>query len=244
MSSPPRGLQFYLSHPHECGYLDDQLSISLFADPHWPMDTATYGRLVQVGFRRSGRMVYRPHCPDCSACEPVRIPISDFKPRRSQRRALSRNTDLEVTPTELRYDEEHYALYQRYLESRHAGGPMEESGPKGYQNFLTVSCCDTRLVEFRDQGRLVMVAVVDYLPDGLSAVYLFYDPSEGQRSLGVYGVLWQIEEARRLGLPYVYLGYWIKACRKMAYKTEYQPLEHYLDKHWQRMPTQDLSPLD
>ncbi len=240
MSSPNPHLQFYLSNNHPCGYLPEQLSVSLIADPHYPINTQIYTRLVEIGFRRSGRMAYRPHCPECQACVPVRIDSQRFQFNRQQRRNLKRNADLEVVRTPMRFDTEHYALYSRYITARHSGGSMEESGPEGYSTFLTQSCCETQLVEFRQAGRLVMVAVVDYLNGALSAVYSFFDPEEGARSLGRYAILWQLKECQRLNLPHLYLGYWIADCRKMVYKREYRPIEQYRDGLWRAMSDAEL----
>jgi arginine-tRNA-protein transferase len=146
---------------------------------------------------------------------------------------MKRNLHLAARFLPLDFRDEHYALYRSYLGSRHAGGGMDRDGPDQYTQFLLSSNVDSVLVEFRDGDELVMVSVVDQVEDGLSAVYTFFDPAREQLSLGVYGVLWQIELARRLELPYLYLGYWIADSRKMAYKTQYPPLEGLVDGTWQ-----------
>jgi len=135
----------------------------------------------------------------------------------------------------LDFKDEHFELYRRYQAARHLGGGMDRDDADQYRQFLLSSNVDSVLVEFRDGEALVMLSVIDQIEDGLSAVYTFFDPEREQDSLGVYGVLWQIELARRLELPYLYLGYWIEAAPKMAYKSRYQPLEGLMDGRWQRV---------
>ncbi len=224
--------EMFLSMPHPCSYLPGRVATSLFVDPRAPIDGATYASYMRLGFRRSGDLVYRPHCRDCQACVPVRVPTATFQPSRSQRRILTRNRDLRVTAHAPAYDSEHFALYLRYQKSRHAGGGMDDPDPQKYTNFLLSRHVQTVFYEFKLRARLVGVAVVDHLPDGLSAVYTFFDPAEQRRSLGVFAVLWQIQRARELKLPWVYLGYLIRECAKMSYKENYRPLEAYLDGHW------------
>ena len=193
---------------------------------------ATYSSLIARGFRRSGDMVYRPDCQHCSACKPVRIPVARFLPNRSQLRTLRLNADLTATPKPAEFAEEHYLLFKRYLAARHDDGGMADSTRQDYIEFVGSSWADTWFVEFRLQGTLVSVAVVDRLVNGLSAVYTFFDPSHAARGLGALAVLWQIGEAKRLRLDWLYLGYWIGACRKMNYKENYRPLEVMLVERW------------
>lgn len=210
---------------HDCSYLPGRQARSLVAAPESPMTTALYSRLVQHGFRRSGDRVYRPQCAACADCIPVRVLVRQFQPNRAQRRNLKANADLTATPLPAVFQPEHYALYERYLAWRHADGRMADTSPEDYREFLTNDWCNTRLVEFRAQGQLAAVAAVDRLTDGLSAVYTFYEPTMAKRGLGDYAVLWQIDQAQALDLEYLYLGYWIAACRKMAYKDRYRPFE-------------------
>lgn len=224
-------LAFYISAPHLCSYLEGREAVSLVADPDAHIDTHQYSELARYGFRRSGSLVYRPRCPDCNACLPVRIPVARFRASRSQLRNLRANHDLRVIQRPPTFDAEHFALYQRYMASRHAGGGMDEADPDQYISFLVSPYVETAFYELRAGARLLAVAVVDHLDDALSAVYTFFEP-ESRRGLGVYGVLWQIEHARKLGLRYVYLGYWIKACQKMSYKGAYRPLQIYRDGEW------------
>jgi arginine-tRNA-protein transferase len=163
---------------------------------------------------------------------PVRIDVGGFRPGRSQKRNFRQNQSLTASILPLEFRDEHYELYRRYQRARHAGGGMDLDDREQYMQFLLSSQVDTSLVEFRDGEKLVMVAVVDRIEDGLSAVYTFFDPEMEKRGLGTYAVLWQIELARRLGLPYVYLGYWIKESRKMAYKSNYKPLQGLVDGNW------------
>ncbi len=227
-------MAFFLSDAHGCSYLPERTAQTLFCDPHAPMNAALYDQLISKGFRRSGRYVYRPRCPACQACIPVRIPVALFTPDRSQRRTLARNQDLAVTPRAARFQSEHYELYRRYIQQRHPGGGMDQAGPEGYWEFLASPWARTYFYEFHRDRQLVAVAIVDHLDAGLSAVYTFYDPELAQqRGLGTYAVLWQIDYARQLGLKWVYLGYWIGACVKMSYKSRYYPLEAYWEDRWQ-----------
>lgn len=230
---PLTALHFYLTAPYPCSYLPQLQARSQVATPSFLINAAVYSELVQHGFRRSGTYTYRPHCDTCRACVPMRIAAARFTPNRSQRRARARHAGLDATLHPLQDKTEYYELYQRYQQARHKDGGMDNGDRESYQSFLLQSHVDTMLVEFRDEGVLRMVSVVDLLSDGLSAVYTFYDPDLPHASLGVYNVLWQIELCRKLGLDFVYLGYWIRECRKMAYKTDYQPAEGLLDGVWQ-----------
>ncbi len=205
--------------------------------PDISIDTHIYGELVRRGFRRSGVFTYRPYCDTCNACVPVRIPVKDFHPDRSQRRAHMRHRDLHVVERPLAYIEEHYGLYQRYQAARHSGGGMDLDNREQYTHFLLQSHVDTRLVEFRDHDALRMVSVIDRLEDGLSSVYTFYDPDLPRSAFGTYGILWQIEACRHLSLPYVYLGYLIGESPKMAYKARFRPLQALRNGQWEPYST-------
>ncbi len=225
-------LKFYATQPHPCSYLPEEQATTLFLDPSQPMDPHVYAELSELGFRRSGDHLYRPHCQRCNACIPARIPINRFEPNRQQRRILKRNADLQVSASRPVFTAEYYALYSRYIELRHSDGDMYPPSREQFSTFLVRDLPFSRFYEFRLQGRLLAVAVTDVLPNGLSAIYTFYDPEEERRSLGRYAILWQIGETERLGLRAVYLGYWIKNCRKMNYKTQYRPIELFVNQRW------------
>jgi len=225
-------ISLYLGHEHDCSYLPGRMARSVYVDPDTPMNEPLYSALIGQGFRRSGELVYRPHCPSCSACVPVRVPAARFVPNRSQARALRSNADLTIRRKPAAFDEAHYRLFSRYLAARHAQGGMASSSREEYIQFLAASWIQSSFVEFRLGDELLAVAVVDYLEDALSAVYTFFDPGHASRSLGVNAILWQIEEVRRLGLTWLYLGFWVEHCRKMAYKNQYRPLQALIGGQW------------
>lgn len=233
-SKADEAIAFFLTTAHKCGYLPGRQAVNVVVDPGLPVGTRLYSRLAALGFRRSGNRVYRPACPGCAACIPLRVPVETFRHNRIQRRVWSRNGDLTVRERLPEFDAEHYALYCQYIAGRHPNGGMDEATPEGYLAFVSGQGIETRLIEFRQSDRCVAVAVVDVLVDGLSAVYTFFDTGQARRSLGVYAVLWQIEAVRKLGKKWLYLGYWIVDCRKMSYKVAYHPYELLLEGHWRR----------
>ncbi|HWR87575.1 MAG TPA: arginyltransferase [Acidiferrobacterales bacterium] len=225
----------YLSMPHPCSYLDGRMSTILFVDPQRILNEGEYGFFVRQGFRRSGDLVYRPHCQGCRACVAVRVLVREFAPARGQRRVWNRNRDIEVVQKPARFEPTHFDLYRRYQAGRHPDSGMNDADPQKYLGFLVSRQVETVFFELRMEGRLLGVAVADVLPDGLSAVYTFYDPDLPQRGLGVHAVLWEIAETARRGLDYLYLGYWIAESPKMSYKINYQPVEALQDGHWSRI---------
>tara|TARA_B100000676_G_C17851495_1_gene718350 strand:+ start:186 stop:902 length:717 start_codon:yes stop_codon:yes gene_type:complete len=225
-------LRFFATPPHACSYIEDQQATTIFADPAATIDTTLYSALSAVGFRRSGNHIYRPRCQTCNACVSVRIPVGSFRMDRRQRRIWKRNLDLTLTRRPPALTTEYYDLYERYIVGRHADGDMYPPEVEQFRSFLVDGRAEAAFYEFRDAGRLVSVAVADQLDDGLSAIYTFFDPDDSKRSLGVQAVLSLVDLTRQLGLPNLYLGYWIKQCAKMNYKTDYQPLELFVNNRW------------
>jgi leucyl-tRNA---protein transferase len=234
VTEPPRAqsLGFFTTPPHDCGYLSNRRAVTLFVDPRIRPDRTTYSLLSQHGFRRSGGHVYRPKCPACEACVPIRIPVEDFKPRRAHRRNLRLNADVTTTPRQAGFDPEHFRLYCRYISARHSGGGMENPDPDTYMDFLTANWATTTFYEFHRGKDLVAVAVVDHLDDALSAVYTFFDPDLPSLGLGRFAVLREIEITHAAGLKWLYLGYWIAECRKMTYKTDFVPHQYFVNGTW------------
>lgn len=225
-------IRLFLAQPSDCGYLPKRTSRNLVCDPQFEHNKTTHTALSQQGFRRSGSFLYRPQCPGCNACIPMRVSSELFKPSRTDRRCIKTNQDLQVIPRPAAFSAEHYALYSQYLQHKHPEGGMEDQGPEAYAQFFISEWADTVFYEFRLGRQLLAVSVTDRLEDGLSAMYCFYDHRVPKRSLGTYSILWQLEHARYLGLDWVYLGYWIDGCRKMQYKERYQPAEYFINGSW------------
>lgn len=236
---PITELQFYATAPYPCSYLPGRTARSQVATPSHLIHADLYGELVNAGFRRSGLYTYRPYCDECNACTATRIPVKDFAPNRSQKRSWKKHAGLEVRVLNLGYQEEHFELYQHYQNERHAGGDKDQDGQDQYMQFLLQSRVNSRIVEFRDgphdshPGRLRMVSMIDILEQGISSVYTFFDTSNASASYGSFSILWQIQQALDLDLPYLYLGYYIQDSEKMAYKAKFQPIQGLIDDHWQ-----------
>lgn len=230
-------LQFYATQSYECSYLQGKAARSQVATPNQWIDHRTYSELIQLGFRRSGMYVYRPHCDGCRACHSMRVDAKAFQPNRSQRRAWVKHQYLHVEIMDLVFVPEHYALYQTYQHARHAGGGMDDDNVDQYQQFLLQSRVNSRLVEFRvldnngTPGELKMISIIDIVSDGISAVYTFFSP-EKNASYGVFNILWQIEQTKKWGLDYTYLGYYVQQSPKMQYKAHYQPAQYLIHGEW------------
>ena len=231
----PDSTRFLRGPEHPCAYLPGRRARNLYCLPGPQRPVAQHTALSTAGFRRSGELHYRPDCPHCNACQPARIPVADFSPSRSQRRAWQRNTDLRVSVVRPTFSAEHYALYRRYISHRHGGGVMDEDSPQQYRAFILGSQVQTRLWEFRLDEQLLAVAVVDELLDGFSAMYTFYDPELPHRGLGTCAILSQIEAARARGLQWLYLGFWIRNHPKMDYKRRFRPLQIRTANGWERL---------
>ena len=234
---PPRRPQFfYTTAPLPCPYLPGRTERKIVTELSGTEAEALHERLSRAGFRRSHNIAYAPVCPGCQACVPIRVVSEDFTPDRTQRRILRANADLTISEMPARATAEQFTLFQRYQKNRHADGDMAAMGYYDYRAMIEDTPISTGVLEFRDaQDRLLGACLTDWLADGLSAVYSFFDTDEDKRSLGTFAVLWLIGRARSLGLPYVYLGYWVPESRKMAYKARFRPSEILMSGAWHRL---------
>ncbi len=246
MTQQPRDTpQFYLTAPTPCPYLAGQFERKVFTHLVGQRAPQLNDILTQGGFRRSQSIAYRPACETCRACISVRVPVADFRPNRSFRRVMLRNSDLVGEMRPAVPTSEQYSTFRAYLDSRHRAGGMADMTVLDYAMMVEDSHVETKLVEYRVQGPdsritgrgtgdLLGVALTDVLSDGLSMVYSFYDPDRRDRSLGTFMILDHIARAKRMGLAYVYLGYWVRDSRKMDYKGRFLPQERLLNEGWTR----------
>ena len=228
-----QSLRCFITVPFSCSYQENREAQNLIVDREYPLNNLLHANLLNIGFRRSGGHLYRPQCEGCKSCISLRVPTHIFKPNRSQKRTWKLNSDLRHHRSNAAFSDEHFELYKRYLANCHPGSSMQNPTKEEYLSFLASPGITTHFHEFRLQNKLLAVAVTDRTPQGLSAVYTFYDPEYRSRSLGTYSILWQIHLTQRLKLPWLYLGYWVKECEKMNYKNKYQPCEGYFDGKWQ-----------
>lgn len=232
-----RPASFFVTAPLPCPYLSDRVERRIVTELVGRDRQGLHDTLSRIGFRRSHGIIYAPVCPDCNACLAVRTAVQDFSPSKSQRRVLRRNVDLIVHEGDQAASDEQFELFLRYQNSRHNGGDMSTMDFHDYQALIEETPVESSLHEFiLPDGRLVGACLVDWMADGASAVYSFFDPDLAERSLGTFMILWLIERARRSGLAYLYLGYWIGGSRKMSYKENFQPLEYYTKNGWKPFP--------
>ena len=245
---PTRQLRFFLTAPSPCPYLPQRFERKVFA--HLPMSdgAGVNDSLTQVGFRRSQNIAYRPACEACNACVSARLPAADYVFSRSERKIIARNDDLERHLVEAEATMEQFDLLRRYLTTRHASGGMAEMTWPDYVAMVEDTAVRTHVIEYRSKttdggpGELVACALVDLMSDGLSLVYSFYDPTLGRRSLGSFVILDHVIQACLTGVPYIYLGYWVRGSAKMNYKVRFQPLELLRPEGWTLISARDLQP--
>lgn len=230
-------IKFFITPSHSCSYLPNQRASTLFADPNLIIDQHAYTTLSDIGFRRSGEHLYRPHCESCNACIPMRVLAQENTLSKAQRRVSRQNSDLYSLLKPSQFSDEYYDLYARYIISRHSDGDMFPPNREQFNSFLLSRWSNTQFLEIRETHtqRLVSVAVTDRLTNGLSAIYTFFDPDEPKRSLGTFSVIQQLKLTKELGLRYLFIGYWIKSCNKMSYKNQFRPTEMYLNHSWERI---------
>lgn len=242
----PQTQQFYLTAPSQCPYLEDKLERKVFTHLIGERAADLNDLLTQSGFRRSQNIAYRPACENCQACISVRILAGEFKLSRSMRRIMALNQDLIGSVTSAQPTDEQYSLFNTYLNNRHHNGGMSDMTTLDYAMMVKDTHVNTQIIEYRrrgpdsfltqeGEGPLIAVALTDILADGVSMIYSFFDPQMAQRSLGSYIILDHIMRTNAMGLPYVYMGYWVKGSQKMHYKTRFSPQEHLGPNGWQRM---------
>ena len=237
--------EFYVTAPQPCPYLPGRLERKLFTHLTHDKPTELVDRLLTTGFRRSQNIAYVPYCEGCQACVSVRVLVNEFQPDKSMRRVQSRNCRLVARRMGPQPTPEQYRLFRSYIDARHSDGGMADMTVFDYRMMVEDTVIETFLTEYRerpvdpadedfDNWPLKAVALCDRLSDGVSMVYSYYDPADSNMSLGTYMILEHIAFARRIGLPYLYLGYWIDGSRKMSYKTRFHPQERLGPDRWER----------
>ncbi len=232
MNSKSDSIQVGMTNTFACSYLADKDEQLLVLQENI-LSVELYEQLISIGFRRSGDTLYKPHCPSCNACKPIRLPVNSFMLSKRQKRTLKNNKALSWTIVDKTTDE-HYQLYQEYISKRHFDGPMFPPSKEQYEHFLHCHWLSPLLIEIRDRGQLIGVAVTDILPNSLSAIYSFFDPEQEKRSMGSLMILLQCRIAKLLDKEFVYLGYQIDESRKMNYKTAYRPYQILTSQGWQQ----------
>ena len=240
--APRRPQFFYTTAPLPCPYVAGRTERKVVTEITGPDAEAVHDRLSRAGFRRSHNIAYAPVCPSCQACVPIRIPVASFSPDRTLRRIARANLGLEGFEVAARATTEHFQLFQRYQQMRHGDGDMATMSFYDYRAMVEDTPVETFITEFRDNDdRLIAACLADRLGDGLSAVYSFFAPGFDKRSLGTFTILWLIERTKALGLPYVYLGYWVPESRKMAYKARFRPSEILMGGSWRALTDTELA---
>jgi arginine-tRNA-protein transferase len=230
--------QFFITAPSPCPYLPGRVERKVFTHLAGQDARSLNTQLSQGGFRRSQNIAYRPACDGCTACVSVRVPVNTFEPARSFRRTLKANAGVSATVVKSNATSEHYSLFRAYIDQRHSDGGMADMTVLDFSAMVDDNFVDSRVVEYRLQGggeepgRLIGAVLIDILGDGISMIYSFYDPAEAARSLGTYMILDNIARVKRLGLPYLYLGYWVRGSRKMDYKARFLPQERLTPDGW------------
>ena len=231
-NKPISAVRLFRTSPHPCSYKIDQRAATVFVDPDLVIDQGLNSKLSELGYRRSGAHLYRPDCDFCNACISCRLPVEQFVLTRRFRKIWNSNQDLEVIERNDLICRESYELYEKYINTRHRDGDMYPASLEQFEAFIKTKTVDTRFFLFYQRDQLVAVSVTDILEQGLSAVYTFFDPALKNRSLGYHVILWQVQKARSFQLPYLFLGYWIKNCPKMQYKSSFRPLELLIEGNW------------
>ena len=232
MSTAHNPIKLFETVIDECPYIEGQQSASILVDPEHKIDQDLFALLSRSGFRRSGGMLYSPKCPSCKACISVRIPVQDFKVSRGQKRVWRKNKDVEIRIEEVAFKQQHFDMYLAYQKARHPDSSMCDEDPSKYISFIRSQYSQSRFLCIYLEGQLIGISVLDQFDGGLSAVYTFFDPAYSQRSLGTYVILYLIKLARMRKIPFVYLGYWIEQSSKMSYKSNFRPLQGYIDRQW------------
>ena len=242
--SHPFTIQLLRTEPHNCSYLPELIATTEFVSPEQKVDLSLYQALNDANFRRSGQHFYRPNCEKCDSCKPLRINTNDFTPSKSHKRVQKKNAHLRIKLKTQPDPDLYFLLYERYILERHQGGDMYPPSREQFDNFICAGADSSHFIEFWDHSddaanpkeNLIMVAVCDFLPLGLSAIYSFFEPTKSHLSLGTQAILTQIEISKKMKLSYLYLGYWIKESSKMNYKSRFQPSEILENGEWQPLP--------
>ncbi|MFM5906379.1 MAG: arginyltransferase [Novosphingobium sp.] len=247
MTAPVRFPRFFVTSPSPCPYLPGKSERKVFTELRGDHADALNDALSRIGFRRSQTVAYRPSCVDCSACISVRVLAEEFRPSATQRRNVKRNDDLEITECRPWSTAEQYDLLRRYLAARHPGGGMAAMDDVDFADMVEHTPVTSMVVEYREPsrdgvtpGRLVGACLTDRQGDGLSMIYSFYEPDhDGRSGLGNFIILDHMRRAARMGLPYVYLGYWVEGSPRMAYKVRYRPMERLTREGWHRLSDEE-----